>query len=116
MEITRSEIIEWMFEDAPASCNYWIRGGTFAMSKGIFKITETVDNWAEVHGPIIITPDDLEKAIDQWCTQHAKGHGYDYFDRFAKDWLWGDYAAADYDAEVVDQIVQWAAFGEIRYG
>ena len=114
MEITREEIVQWMFEDAPASCNYWIRGGTYDGDR--FEITETVDDWVEVHGAIILTLEDLEKAIPEWCNKHAKGHGYEYFDRFAKDWMWGDYLALDYDAEVVDQIVQWAAFGEIRYG
>lgn len=116
MEITREKIIGWMMDDAPRSANYWIRNGIFNGDKGIFVITETVDDWVEVNGTIFLDCEDFEKAITEWCNEHAKGHGYDYFDRFAKDWLWGDYLALDYDAEVVDQIVQWAAFGEIRYG
>lgn len=116
MEITREEIVQWMFDDAPLSANYWVRNGVYDGGRSIFVITETVDDWVAVNGAIILTPEDIDKAIDQWCEKFAKGHGYDYFDRFAKDWLWGDYSAVDYDAEVVDQITQWAAFGEVRYG
>lgn len=116
MQFTREEIVQWMMDDAPASCNYWIRNGIYNGDKRIFVITETVDDWVELNGAIILTLEDLEKAIDQWCSECAKGHGYEYFDRFAKDWTWGDYLALDYDAEVVDQIVQWAAFGEVRFG
>lgn len=116
MEITREEIVQWMMDDAPMYVDYWIRNGYYDGGKRIYVIMETVDDWVELNGAIILTLEDVDKAIDQWCNECAKGHPYDYYDRFAKDWLWGDYAAVDYDAGVVDQIIQWAAFGEVRYG
>lgn len=115
MGITRAELVGRMFEYIPASISRWVRSATYAVSEGICVITETTDAWAERYCPITITPEELEKAADLWCTQYAKGHSYVRFDTFAENWLRGDYAAAEYDSNVVDQIVQWGAFGEIRF-
>lgn len=107
----RDTLTKDIFDTIPYACNYWIEKGE--QDDTTLTITEQYDGDTD---PLVITLADLPARIDKWCTDYAKGHSYRYFDRFAKDWLWGDYDLADYDHEVVDSIVQFTFFGRMIYG
>ena len=107
----RDTLTGYIFETIPSACSYWIEEGE--QDDTILTITKQYDGDTD---PLVITLAELPAHIDKWCTDYAKGHQYDYFDRFARDWLWGDYDMADYDHEVVDSIVQFTLFGRMIYG
>lgn len=110
-EITKDELVRYMWDTVPESIDYWVIIGSLEDDPeriSIFEMAETDDT-------VGVTYEQFEQAITDWSQDHAKGHGYRYYDTFAKNWLWGDYVICDYDTEVVDQIFQWAAFGDIVY-
>lgn len=111
-DIAKDDLVRYMWDTVPTAINYWVITGSLEDDPeriSIFEMAETDDT-------VGVSYEMFEQAITDWSRDHAKGHGYTYFDTFAKDWLWGDYYACDYDADVVDQIFQWAAFGDIVYG
>lgn len=107
----RDTLAKYIFETIPSACNYWIEEGE--QDDATLTITK---HYNESTDPLVITLAELPAHIDKWCTDYAKGHQNRYFDRFAKNWLWGDYDTADYDHEVVDSITQFALFGCMVYG
>lgn len=114
LEFTRESVARWMWEDVPHSINYWIAKGELTDVDEVPTLT-VLEEFERDNPPTAVTFPQFMEAIDTWATAN-KGHKYRYYAKFSADWLGEVWERVDYDAEVVDQIFQTAAFGKPIYG
>lgn len=106
----RLKIIGYMFEEIPSSCHYWA-DIEHAKEDNAYHLTETEYDGEDARHTL--TRPQFAKAVGQWARECP--HPDPYQDRAATNVKRSKWHLMDYDAATIDQVVQWALFGEITY-
>lgn len=114
MMTTRDELLDFMFSETPSAIWCWATEMTWIDTEDGDGLTfREVERGEEQY---TLTLQNMRTGANKWAkwaTGHFSKDSFAY--RAARAWQF-DVDSFDYDADVIDQIVQFAVIGEIVYG